>query len=183
MINEILDDTRTSMAKVLENLQRDLSRTRTGRANLSILDGVRVDYYGTSTPLNQCAALTVVDPRMITIKPWDKSLLSIIEKAIMTSDLGLNPSSDGELLRLPIPPLTHERRLDLAKGVRKQGEDAKIAIRNIRRDAKSLLDAVEGVSEDDVTRAHKSVQDTTDEWVKKVDESVSKKEKEITDLG
>lgn len=182
MIKEINDDTRDSMAKVIETLQRDLSRTRTGRANLSILDGIRVDYYGTSTPLNQVAALTVVDPRMISIKPWDKSLIAIIEKSIIASDLGLNPNSDGEMLRLPIPPLTQERRMELAKGVRKQGEDAKISIRNIRRDAKTLLDALEGISEDDVTRAHKAVQDTTDEHVKKVDEVISKKEKEITDI-
>ncbi|GMV43648.1 MAG: ribosome-recycling factor [Myxococcales bacterium] len=182
MIKEIIDDTRDSMGKVIENLQRDLTRTRTGRANLSILDGIRVDYYGTSTPLNQVAALTVVDPRMISIKPWDKSLLPIIEKAIISSDLGLNPGSDGELLRLPIPPLTQERRQELAKGVRKQGEDAKIAIRNIRRDAKTLLDDLDGVSEDDVTRAHKSVQDTTDEHVKRVDDVVAKKEKEITEI-
>jgi ribosome recycling factor len=128
------------------------------------------------------AALTVADARLITIKPWDKSLISAIEKAILGGDLGLNPSSDGEMIRLPIPPLTQERRQELAKNVRKQGEDAKIAIRNIRRDAKSMLDDVEGVSEDDVTRAHKTVQDHTDDFVKKVDEVVTKKEKEITDL-
>lgn len=182
MIREIIEDMRSTMGKVIESLQRELVKTRTGRANLSILDGVRVDYYGTSTPLNQVAALTVVDPRLITIKPWDKSLLSTIEKAIIAGDLGLNPSSDGEMLRLPIPPLTQERRQDLAKGVRKQGEEARIAIRNVRRDSKSMLDELDGISEDDVARGHKQIQDYTDEFVKRVDEIVVKKEKEITEI-
>ena len=181
-VREVLDDCNSGMDQALENLNRELNKVRTGRANLAVLDGVRVDYYGTSTPLNQVAALTVADPRLITIKPWDKSLVPIIEKSILVAELGLTPNSDGELIRLPIPPLTGERRKEIVRGVKKSGEDAKIAIRNVRRDANDLLKSVESLPEDDLKRSLKNVQDSTDTRVEKIDEIIGSKEKEILEI-
>lgn len=181
-VREILDDCRESMNKAIDSFKRDLSRIRTGRANLSILDGVRVEYFGSSTPLNQVAALTVADPRLITVKPWDKSLLSTIEKSILACDVGLTPNSDGEIIRLPIPPLTGERRKDLVKQVKKIAEDSKVTVRSCRRDARDMLGAVDSLPEDDSKRAEKSIQDTTDAYVKKVDEIAVVKEKEILEV-
>jgi ribosome recycling factor len=179
MFDEIMEEMKQSMAGVMEALDRDLQKTRTGRANLNMLDAVRISYYGTMTPLNQVAALAVADPRLITIKPWEKNLLIDIERAIVNSDLGITPSNDGELIRLPIPPLSQERRIDICKQVRSRGEDGKISIRNVRRDANELLKAIDGSSEDDVKRELKRVQDTTDQKVRDIDELIKTKEAEI----
>ena len=181
-VNEILELVDESMKKSLEAFQRDLSRIRTGRANLSILDGVRVEYYGTMTPLNQVAALTVADARLITVKPWDKTSISTIEKALLVADIGLNPSSDGEIIRLPIPPLTGERRKGLVRQVGKTAEDAKVAIRNCRRDGNDMLKDVDALPEDDEKRGRKFIQDKTDAFVKKIDELGALKEKEILEV-
>ena len=178
-LKAILDDCDESMKKALETLKRDLTRIRTGRANLAILDGVRVEYYGSYTPLNQVAALTVADPRLITVKPWDKALLTPIEKALVASDIGLTPNNDGEIIRLSIPPLTVERRKDLTKQVGKAAEETKVKVRTIRREANDMLKEIDGLSEDDVKRAKELVQTTTDGWIKKVDDVATVKEKEI----
>jgi len=170
----------------VEALKGALTRIRTGRANLSVLDAVRVDYYGTRSPLNQVAALSTPDARLITIKPFDRSLLSDIEKAIRASpDLGLSPQNDGEKVLLPIPALTEERRKEFTKMAKSKGEDAKIAIRNARRDANEAVKKLEkdaGLPEDDVKRATESIQKLTDKFVKSVDELVGKKEKEILEI-
>lgn len=179
MFDEIMEEMKQSMAGVMEALDRDLQKTRTGRANLNMLDAVRISYYGTMTPLNQVAALAVADPRLITIKPWEKNLLIDIERALVNSDLGITPSNDGELIRLPIPPLSQERRVDICKQVRSRGEDGKISIRNVRRDANEMLKAIDGSSEDDVKRELKRVQDATDQKVRDIDELLKSKEAEI----
>lgn len=182
MFDEIIDDVKSSMLKALDSLSKDLQRVRTGRANLTLLDPVKVDYYGTKTPLNQVAALAVADARTITIKPWEKPMLSEIERAIINSNLGITPLNDGEMLRLPIPPLSNERRQDLCKQVRQRGEDAKVALRGIRRDGNEMIKAEDGTSEDDVKRALKVIQDHTDAYSKKVDEEVAAKEAEVMEV-
>ena len=182
MFDEIIDDVKGSMLKALDSLSKDLQRVRTGRANLTLLDPVKVDYYGTKTPLNQVAALAVADARTITIKPWEKPMLSEIERAIINSNLGITPLNDGEMLRLPIPPLSNERRQDLCKQVRQRGEDAKVALRGIRRDGNEMVKAEDGTSEDDVKRALKVIQDHTDAYSKKVDEEVATKEAEVMEV-
>lgn len=185
MVNDVIKDLDGSMAKALDSLKRELSKVRTGRANLSILDGIRVDYYGTPTPLNQVASLATPDARLITIKPWEKKLIPEIERAIREADLGLNPNSDGELVRLPIPALTQERRKELTKVVKRIGEDAKVAIRNSRRDAKEMLEALvkDGeISEDDEQQGLKKMQADVDKAIAKVDEIIGKKEAEILEI-
>lgn len=182
MEEDVFEEYQERINEAKSALARELSKIRTGRANLSILDGIRVSYYGTSTPLNQVAALAVPDARMITIKPWEKHMVGEIEKEIMRSDLGLNPASDGELIRLAIPQLTEERRRNLAKMVRKAGEDAKISVRNARRDANENLKSFKkdgDISEDDMHRALEQVQKKTDESIKQVDDIIKKKEDEI----
>ncbi|MBW2736410.1 MAG: ribosome recycling factor [Deltaproteobacteria bacterium] len=182
MVEDVLSELTASMKGSMENLDRELAKRRTGRANVTLLDGIKVDYYGTLSPLNQVASLQVPDPRMITVKPWEKTLVPIIEKALQKCSLGLNPSSDGELIRLPIPPLTGERRAQLVKDVKGVAEDAKVALRNQRRDANEMLKALEKdkeISEDDMHRALSKVQETTDAFVKQVDSVISNKEKEI----
>ncbi len=170
----------------IDALRQGLLRIRTGRANLSILDNVRVDYYGSKSPLNQVATLTVVDPRMITIKPFEKSLLSDIEKALRSSsELGITPQNDGERIMLPIPPLTEERRRDFTKVAKKLGEEAKVAVRNARREANEKLKALEKdgkLPEDDAKKGEKDVQKATDDFVKLIDDTVAKKEKEIMEV-
>lgn len=185
MINDVLKELQASLDKGLEAMKKDLGKVRTGRANVSILDGLRVDYYGTPTPLNQVASLNVPDPRLITIKPWEKSLIPEIEKTIRSAQLGLNPSSDGEIVRLPMPPLTEERRRDLVKMVKKMAEEAKVALRNARRDANEMLKDFlkdKAITEDEEKAGLKKVQDTTDGAVAKVDDLVAKKEKEIMEI-
>ena len=181
-VKDILDDREQGMNKANDALKSELSRIRTGRANLAILDGIRVEYYGTPTPINQVAALTVADPRLITVKPWDKSLLSLVEKAIQAADIGLTPNNDGELIRLPIPPLTVERRKGLVKKVSTAAEDAKIRVRDVRRDANELLKEVDGLPEDDLKKALAVVQTKTDKFSKVVEEVTAAKEKEIMEV-
>lgn len=185
MINDVIKDLQSSIDKAIEALKRDLGKVRTGRANVSVLDGIRVDYYGTPTPLNQVASLNVPDPRLITIKPWEKSLIPEIEKTIRSAQLGLNPSSDGEIVRLPMPPLTEERRKELVKMVKKMGEEAKVALRGARRDANEMLKEFlksKDITEDEEKQGLKKVQDLTDASVTKVDDIVTKKEKEILEV-
>jgi ribosome recycling factor len=182
MINEIIDDLESGYKKTVEALKRDLMKMRTGRANVAILDGIKVIYYGSPTPLNQVAALSVPDPRLIVVKPYDKALLPALEKAIIAADVGITPSNDGELIRLPVPALSGERRRELSKHVKKQGEDAKIALRNQRRDANEMLKELTDLPEDDVERGLKKVQDLTDQYVKAIDAEVERKEKEVLEV-
>lgn len=182
MVDDILKECEDGMKRAMDAFQRDLSRVRTGRANLSLLDGVKVDYYGTATPLNQVAGLNVADARLITIKPWEKTMIPIIEKAIRASDLGLNPVADSELVRLPIPPLTQERRKDLVKQIKKMTEEARVAVRGARRDANEMLKEAEkdgDVTEDNAKTATKRIQDLTDKYIGQVDDVGGKKETEI----
>lgn len=182
MKEKILEDVRRKMAKVLEVMAQDLARVRTGRASVALLEGIKVEAYGSTMPLSQVASLAAPEPRLLTVQPWDPSLLPEIEKAILKSDLGLNPTSDGKLLRLPIPPLTTERRKELVKLVKKMGEEAKVALRNIRRDGNERLKELKKdkqLSEDEAHRAQEEVQKITDEFIKKVDAQAAEKEKEI----
>jgi ribosome recycling factor len=186
VVDDVVKDTEDGMKRAIEAFQRDLSKVRTGRANLSLLDGVKVDYYGTPTPLNQVATLQVADAKLITIKPWEKNMLAPIDKAIRAaSDLGLNPVTDSEMVRLPIPPLTQERRKDLVKVIKKMTEDARVAIRGARRDANDMLKELlkdKEISEDDKKNGEKKVQDLTDKFIKTVDDVGGNKEKEIMEL-
>jgi ribosome recycling factor len=186
MVNDVLKDLQASFDKAIDGFKRDLGKVRTGRANISMLDGVKVEYYGTMTPLNQVASLTVPDPRLITIKPWEKSLIPMIEKAIKAqSDLGLNPVADGEQVRLPIPPLTQDRRKDLVKMIKKLAEEAKVALRTARREANETLKEFTDsgdIAEDDERQGLKKVQDLTDKFTATVDEIIVKKEKEIMEV-
>jgi len=185
MINEITNDCEEGMKKAVDAFKRDLAKIRTGRASTSMLDGIRVDYYGTPTPVNQVATVAVVDARLITIKPWEKNMIPVIDKAIRASDLGLNPVPDSDLVRVPIPPLTQERRRDLAKAVKKQTEDARVAVRAARRDAMDLVKEAEKdgeISEDEKKNGEKKIQELTDKYVATVDEVAAAKEKEIMEL-
>lgn len=185
MYKEVLQEADASMKKAIEALKREFSKVRTGRASVSILDGVMVNYYGVPTPLAQVGTLAVPEPRMITIQPWEKNLLPEIEKAIFKSDVGLTPSSDGTIIRLIIPALTEERRRELAKGVKKIGEDIKVAVRAARRDANEMLKGLEKekeITQDDLKRGEKEVQDLTDMFVAKIDELVATKEKEVMEI-
>ncbi len=185
MIDDIYQDTKESMGKTVEALKRELQRIRTGRASLSVLDGIKVDYYGTSTPLNQMATMAVPESRQITIQPWDASVIKDIEKAILKSDLGLTPSNDGKILRISIPPLTEERRKELVKVIHKICEDHKVTVRNLRRDSNDLLKSLKkdgDISEDEAFRSQDEVQKITDENIKLIDECYSEKEKEILEF-
>lgn len=184
-VQEILLQESERMDKAIEALKRDFATVRTGRASVSLLDGVQVDYYGVPSPLNQVANLTVPEPRMILIAPWDKTMIPAIEKAILQSDLGLNPSNDGSIVRLAIPQLTEERRKDLVKIVNKKAEDAKIAIRNIRRDANDAMKKEEKdkvISEDECKAALEDVQKLTDKKVAIIDELREKKERDVLEV-
>jgi ribosome recycling factor len=185
MLTEIKKDARTRMAKSLEALRHELAKIRTGRAHPSLLEHIHVDYYGSHVPISQAANVTVDDARTLAVTPWDKNMVQVIEKAIMTSDLGLNPMTAGSVIRIPLPPLTKERRLELGKVVHHEGENAKIAIRNIRRDAnhtiKELLKEKE-ISEDDERRAVMEIQQITDESVTRADAVVAEKEKELLEF-
>jgi ribosome recycling factor len=185
MLTDIKKDTRTRMNKSLDALRHELAKIRTGRAHPSLLEHVHVDYYGSDVPIGQAANVVVEDARTLCVTPWDKAMVQAIEKAILTSDLGLNPSTAGQAIRIPLPPLTEERRRELGKVVHHEGENAKIAIRNIRRDAnhgiKELLREKE-ISEDDERRAEQDIQTVTDLAVTKVDEIVAEKEKELLEF-
>lgn len=185
MINDITNDSEDGMKKAIDSFKRDLQKVRTGRANTSMLDGIKVDYYGTPTPVNQVATVQVVDARLITVKPWEKSMLPVIDKAIRASDLGINPVADSELVRLPIPPLTQERRKELAKVVNKQTEEARVAVRSARRDAMDMIKDAEKdkqITEDERKNGEKRVQDLTDKYIAMVEDIAKAKEKEIMDL-
>jgi len=185
MIESIYQETEESMGKSVEALKNELKRLRTGRASLAILDGIKVDYYGTITPLNQMATLAVPESRLITIQPWDASVIKDIEKAILKSDLGLTPSSDGKIIRISIPQLTEDRRKELVKVVHKVCEEHKVSIRNFRRDSNDLMKSMkkEGeVSEDDAYKAQDQVQKITDEHIKLIDDCFTEKEKEILEF-
>jgi len=185
MIDELKQDAETRMGKSVDSLTGELIKIRTGRAHPSLLEHVVVEYYGAPTPLNQVASISIADSRMLNVTAFDKTMVQAVEKAIMTSDLGLNPSSAGEVIRVPLPPLTEERRKDLIKVVRSEGEQAKVAVRNIRRDVisdvKSLVKEKEA-TEDDERRFHDDIQKVTDKYVAKIDEKLKEKEKDLMEI-
>ncbi|HKK03353.1 MAG TPA: ribosome recycling factor [Gammaproteobacteria bacterium] len=185
MLQEIMKDAEERMGKSVDSLRGELKKLRTGRAHASLLDHIHVDYYGSEVPLSQVANIGVEDARTLTISPWEQSMVPVVEKAIMTSDLGLNPNTAGTVIRVPLPPLTEERRRDMGKVVRHEGENAKVAIRNIRRDAlhhaKELLKDKE-ISEDDERRAQDNVQALTDKHIAVVDQVVEEKEREVLEV-
>jgi ribosome recycling factor len=185
MLDDIKKDADERMAKSVDSLRHELKKLRTGRAHTSLLDHITVEYYGNTVPLNQVAGLGVEDARTITVTPWERQMVPVVEKAIMTSDLGLTPNSAGNVIRVPIPPLTEERRRDMVKVVRHEGENAKVAVRNIRRDAlhnvKELLKEKE-ITEDDDRRAHDEIQALTDKHVAEVDVVVGEKEQELLEV-
>jgi len=181
----VLTDAEDRMKKALSSLDKEFSRLRTGRATTSLLDGVRVDYYGTSTQLDQLASVATPDSRTITIQPWDRKAFADIEKAILKSGLGLTPVNDGKVIRISIPPLTEDRRKDLVKVAKKYVEEAKVAMRNVRRDANELLKKKKNdkaINEDDQRKGQDDVQKLTDNYIAKTDEAFSKKEKEIMEI-
>jgi ribosome recycling factor len=185
MIDDIFQETRDRMKKTLTALHNEFKRVRTGRASLNLLDGIRVDYYGTPTPLNQVASLSVPESRLIMIQPWDVSVIKEIEKAILKSDLGLTPSSDGKLIRIAIPQLTEERRKELVKVIHKIAEEHKIAVRNIRRDGNDLVKTLKkdsDISEDEAFKAQDEIQKITDQHIERIDEAYKEKEKEILEF-
>jgi len=185
MIQELYADTEERMKKAVESLKRELASIRTGKATPALLDGIKVDYYGTMTPLSQVANISVPDTRLLVIQPWEKRLIPDIVKAIHKSDLGLNPLADANVVRLPIPPLTEERRKDLVKLVKKLAEDGKIAVRNIRRDSNEALKKAEkgkDISEDESRKAQEHVQKITDKHIELTDEMVKKKEEEVMEV-
>ena len=186
MLESIYKETRENMGKSIAALKKELNKLRTGRASLSLLDGIFVDYYNTLTPINQMASLSVPESRLIVIQPWDVTVIKEIEKAILKSDLGLTPSNDGKIIRISIPALTEERRKDLVKIVRKICEEYKVAVRNIRRDSNELIKALKkdgDISEDDAFRAQDQIQKITDEYIKLINDDILKeKEKEILEF-
>lgn len=185
IVKKVHTDTEERMNKAVEAIGKELASIRTGKATTSLLDGIRVDYYGTMTPLSQVANISVPDPRLLVIHPWEKKLIPEIIKAIQKSDLGLNPQSDPNVVRLPIPPLTEERRKDLVKLVKKVGEEGKVAIRNIRRDSNDALKKAEKdkeISEDESRKGQERVQEITDEHIEKIEEMLKKKEQEIMEI-
>ncbi|MGE3542940.1 MAG: ribosome recycling factor [Kofleriaceae bacterium] len=184
-MNDITSDSEDGMKKAVDSFKRDLQKIRTGRANAAMLDGIKVDYYGTPTPVNQVATVQVVDARLITVKPWEKNMIAVIDKAIRASDLGINPVADSELVRLPIPPLTQERRKELAKVVNKQTEEARVAVRSARRDAMDMIKDAEKdkqITEDERKNGEKKVQELTDKYIAMVDDIAKTKEKEIMEI-
>ncbi len=180
-----VQDCKNRMLKSIENLEKEFSKLRTGRASTALVDGIRVEYYGTPTPLNQVASVSIPDSRTISIAPWDRNAFTSIEKAIMKSDLGLTPINDGKAIRINIPPLTEERRKDLVKMAKKYTEEAKVAIRNVRREVNEALKKMQSskeISEDDLHKAQDEVQKTTDNFVKKAETVLAEKEKEIMEI-
>lgn len=185
MIQDVQKDLSTSLAKAHEALKRELVKLRAGRATTSLLDGIKVDYYGTPTALSQMAHVNIPEPRLITVKPWDKTQIKPVEKALRENDLGLNPQVDGDVIRIPLPPLTEERRKDFVKIARKYGEECKVGIRKVRHDALDMLGSLEDGGEssaDEVDRAKKKVEELVQEAVKHVDSLVASKEKDILEV-
>lgn len=185
MIQDVQKDLSNSLAKAHEALKRELTKLRAGRATTSLLDGIKVDYYGTPTALAQMAHINIPEPRLITVKPWDKTQIKLVEKALRENDLGLNPQVDGDVIRLPLPPLTEERRKDFVKIARKYGEECKVGIRKCRHDALDMLGSLEEGGEssaDEVDRGKKKVEELVQEAVKHVDSVVASKEKDILEV-
>jgi ribosome recycling factor len=185
MVKDILKQTQDRMAKAVEHVRLELIRIRTGKATTNLLDGIKIDYYGTMTPLSQVGNISTPDFHTITIQPWDKTIIGAIEKAILTSDLGLNPANDGNLIRVPIPALNEERRKEIVKLVRKFAEDGRVSVRNIRRDELEKLkktEKEEHISEDDRKQGETDIQKLTDKYVKDIDELLTVKEKEIMEV-
>jgi len=185
MIDEIRKDADTRMGKSIEALKGELTKLRTGRAHTSLLDHITVDYYGNPTPLNQVATISVTDARTLTVTPWEKNMVAPVEKAIISSDLGLNPATSGTVIRVPLPPLTEERRKDMIRIVRHEGEQAKVAIRNIRRDANSDIKALlkeKEITEDEERQAEEAIQKLTDKRIAEVDALIAAKEKDLMEL-
>ncbi len=181
-MNELMDYTKEKMEKSLASLDREYKAIRAGRANVSVLDRITVDYYGVPTPIQQMAAVSVPEARILQIQPWDASTLKDIEKAILTSDIGINPNNDGRLIRLVFPPLTEERRKEITKDVRKKAEEGKVAVRNLRRDALDKLKSLKKgneITEDDEEIGEKKIQNLTDKYCKEIDDLASEKEKEV----
>lgn len=185
MIEDIKKDAETRMGKSIESLKSELTKLRTGRAHTSLLDHITVDYYGNETPLNQVATVNVAEARMLTVTPWEKNMVQAVEKAIITSDLGLNPATSGTVIRVPLPALTEERRKDMIKVVRQEGENGKVAIRNIRRDAnsdiKELLKEKE-ITEDEERQGEDAIQKITDKYIAEVDKLLEAKEKDLMEF-
>lgn len=184
-MNQAIKDAKQKMDKSIDAFRTELAKIRTGKATTALLDGIKVDYYGTPTPINQVGNLSVLDAHTLSITPWDKSMVQAVEKAILTADLGLNPISDGTNLRIPIPPLTEERRKEMVKIVKKLGEEAKVAIRNVRRDANENVKKQEKekkISEDERKTAEEEIQKTTNEHAETIDEIIKHKEKEIMEI-
>lgn len=183
MIEELLGEATAKMDQAVNHVQGEFATVRTGRANSAILHRVTVDYYGTQTPLQQLASVSVPEPQLLLVQPYDKGAIGEIERAIQASDLGLNPASDGNVIRLAFPPLTEERRRDLIKVVKHMAEDGRVAVRNVRRHSKDDIEALEGeVSEDDIRRAESRLQDITDEHVARIDELLERKETELLEV-
>ncbi|AKV03541.1 Ribosome recycling factor [Labilithrix luteola] len=185
MLDDVHKELVTSIGKAHEALKRDLGKLRAGRANASMLDGIRVDYYGAITPLAQMANVNVPEPRLLTVKPWDKTAVKAVEKALRESELGLNPQTDGDLIRIPLPPLTEERRRDFVKIAKKYGEECKVAIRKARHEAMDMfseMDSSGDAPKDDVDRAKRKAEETVAEGVKQVDGFIAQKEKDIMEV-
>lgn len=185
MSKDVIKETKEKMEKSLEHYRNELKAVRTGRASVAMFEHIKVDYYGTPTPLNQVGTLSAPEPRLITIQPWEPSLIPAIEKAIMTSNMGFNPSNDGVMIRIPVPPLTEERRREIVKMIKKMAEEAKVIVRNIRRDANEVIKKLEKdkeISEDEAKRLTGKVQELTDEFIKEIDEVTAKKEKDVMEI-
>ena len=185
VVDDIVKDLKARIDKTIDDLKREFGKVRTGRANPAVLDGVKVDYYGTPTPLNGAANINVPDPRMIVIKPWDKNLIPMIEKAIREANLGLNPQNDGDVVRLPIPALTEDRRRDIVKQCKSKGEEHKVAIRNERREANEMLKEYQkegDITEDELKKGTERVQKEVDGGITRIDEVLVKKEKEVMEV-
>ncbi len=185
MLNKIYTETEEKMKKAVESVQKELASIRTGRATTALLDGIRVEYYGNAVPLNQVASVSAPEPKLLVIQPWEKKMIEEISRAIMKSDLGLNPTSDGNVIRLGIPPLTEERRKDLVKLIKKLAEEGKVSIRNIRREANEALDKSEKkkeISEDDNRKSQERIQKLTDRYIEAIDKVVKVKEVEIMEV-
>jgi len=185
MIKEINKDAASRMAKSIESLKQELVKLRTGRAHTSLLDHIMVEYYGSEVPINQVASVTVADPRTLAVSPWEKNMVAAVEKAIISSDLGLNPNTAGTMIRIPLPPLTEERRRDMVKVVKHEGENARVAIRNIRRDANHHLKALlkeKEITEDEEHRAEEDIQKVTDKYIAEVEAVLQEKEQELMDI-
>ncbi|HKZ22698.1 MAG TPA: ribosome recycling factor [candidate division Zixibacteria bacterium] len=185
MLNQIYTETEEKMKKAVEAVQKELASIRTGRATTALLDGIRVEYYGSAVPLNQVASVSAPEPKLLVIQPWEKKMIEEISRAILKSDLGLNPTSDGNVIRLGIPPLTEERRKDLVKLIKKLAEEGKISIRNIRREANEALDKTEKkkeISEDDNRKSQERIQKLTDRYIEAIDKVVKVKEVEIMEV-